>query len=830
MPRWKDIAQSKEYQSLDQLGRLARREKFWQDVIKKSPKFKKMSRFQRKKLRNTWDRQAIIEEVRRGWERPEGLTGLPIKGLKLAGRGVEKVAKFIEPSERELAYSRGVDLPFMRQLAAEYARFYKPEYVLTGAAAGKLLGAAAKPVGRFISKRTPAAMKQTLAKVMTVGKGQPKAYQELAQKTHLERLAGAREAQTVAKTLSEEPFTGRILTGKEQRIVGKIFRGEAETIRKLPKYQKYSHIAKQGREIMDKWSRELVKSGIPKKSAEEAIDKNIGRYMARMYRSKLAKGGNFFTKKNIRLRLEGLKHRKELSAAVLRRMGEIKEPALPTATRVKQLSETAANAKLFKTVAKNPEWVAKTNITGNMIKMPNSPALGALRNKWVINEIGEDINAIIEAKAFSIPIYSKALEAWKFGKVVLNPATHSRNIMSNSILLDLSGVSHARQAKLLPRVARDYLRKGKVYQQAVKHGAIGDEFVGGEIARIRDTYLKGGGSNLERLMRVVKKPFQKAADIYQAEEQLAKMIKFTDMLERGATPEVAAREAQKWLFNYSRVPKFVEGAKHIAPFATFTYKAIPRVAEAITTNPLRVYKYYALFKSWNEAARKSLGMDEKEFKGAQKALPPWYFRAIGDMPLTLLMPWRDKNNDLQWYNLEYTLPLGMAPEIIRKGFFGGFVGNPVLTIVGELRANRDFKGSPIVPVGATKAEMIQKVTEYIYRQVAPSLAPAIPPITKGGYSFEKIVDAIMKRPDYAGRVRELPTTLLDTLAGIKISPLNIREAKMFKVKELQRNIQDLQMQMMRVQSHRGISAEEKLKNRIEIKRKIERLLEKYREE
>ena len=836
MAKWRDIIESNEYQSLHPIQKGLKKREFWDKTVENSNTYKDMSSDKKKSVRENFFVQRESEGittaqiVKDAFKNPQANTAI-IEGVKKWGKGIDWLAEKIEPNQEELAGKTGIGLtvPFAKQMMAEATRFYKPEYVLTAPLVAKAVGKIASPVGKALWKRVPKKVQKFLTKELTVGKGTPKAYQALSEKATLDRAAGGREAEGVAQILTKEPFTGRTLTGKEQRTVGRIFRGEAETIRQLPKYQEYSAIANQGRKVMDKWSSELVKSGIPKQAAEEAIDANMGKYMARMYKSKVAKGGNFFTKKNIRLRLDGMKKKQQLSAEVLRKMGEIKEPAFPTAVRTKQISDTVTNAKLFKQVSSNPEWVANANLTGDMIKMPNSPNMGALRNKWVVPEIGKDINSIVEAKAFAIPVYSKALSAWKYGKVVLNPATHVRNMMSNSMLLDLSGVNHLRQAQLMPGVMKDYLSKGKMYRLALKHGAVGGEFVGGDVAKIRASYLSGKGGNLNKWLNVLKAPFKQAGTVYQAEEQISKLVKFTDMMGKGATPEVAAKEAQKWLFDYSKIPNIIEGAKQISPFITFTYKSIPRLAEAITNNPMRVYKYYALFKGWNKAAEKTLGMTEAEFNKEKKALPPWYFQSLGGMPMTLMMPWKDKNNDTQWYNLEYTLPIGMAPEIMREGLVKGMVSNPFITIPGALKSNKDFKGSDIVPVGAGKYEKMQKAMEYTYRQIAPSLAPGIPKITKGGYSFEKIMDSLMKRPDYAGRVRDLPTTLLDTLAGIKISPLNVKQSNMFKMKKLSFNIRSIQRQMVKTQTHKGVSDEEKTKNRIDTKRKIENLMKEFKE-
>src|SRR3990167_2713157 len=171
--------------------------------------------------------------------------------------------------------------------------------------------------------------------------------------------------------------------------------------------------------------------------------------------------------------------------------------------------------------------------------------------------------------------------------------------------------------QLFPKIFGEYLGKGKLYQQALKDGAIGGEFVGTEtMQKLKGFYLGTKGNNLERWMNVAKMPFQKAGELYQGMEQLSKMVKYADVLEKGGTRQLAAQEAQKWLFNYQEVPKLIDFLRKSpfgAPFITFTYKAIPRVAETLVNRPLALYKYNALFNAVNETSRKFQGLSPDEF-------------------------------------------------------------------------------------------------------------------------------------------------------------------------------------------------------------------------
>lgn len=861
MATWREVIQDENYKKLPLGERVKTKNEFFKYTISQSDKFKSLPIEKQKQLKTDFFTPKPEESLEPFSEEKPTIGGIARTAVEqfqtkspfaLLDRPVEEAAKFIEPDKAEPGVAGALKF-IPRQMAAEALRAYKPSTAGAFGLGMKAIKPIARPVGKFIVSKTPQVVKEALKPIgrflnknLTVGKGQPKAYQEIAQEAELERGVGAREAEQVAKTLTTKEamevsevmgiknFPGikpkiveKQIPLDEQQYIGRIFRKETIESPELlahPKYQELKAISDEGRAIMDKWSTELAKSGIPKAEAAKVIEENVGSYMARMYKAKLKpeqEGVGLF--KDLRLRLNGLKHRKDLSEDVRNLMGEIKEPALPTAIRVREISSSIANNKLFSKVAQNPEWTSATNTTGKLIKMPDSPSVGALKGKWVVPEIAEDINAITKIGQQSQGMYLKALSAWKYGKVVLNPAAQTRNALSNTILLDLSGTNHLRQAQLFPKAFDEIISKGKVYQQALNDGAIGGEFAGTEtMQKLKEVYLGSQKTNLQKWMDVASTPFKKAGEVYQGMEQTAKLVKYMDVLDKTGNSKLAAQEAQKWLFNYNKVPKFIDVLRKSpigAPFITFTYKSIPRIAEAMVNRPMAVYKYKALFDTINETSRKYQGMTPVEYSRQKKLLPPWVLKDIGGVPTNLLMPWKDKYNRTQWLNLEYILPVGQAPEMAERGL-AGFVSSPAFNIVSDIIKNTDFKNTSIIPPEATKTEAAKAISEYIYRQIVPSLAP-------GGYSAEKIRAGFAKEPEKFNpeRTREAIPALLDSLVGIKINPLDVDEAEQFKWFNKKKRLDSIKQEMYRVINNPVLKEDFREKRIEELFNKQEKVLE-----
>lgn len=558
------------------------------------------------------------------------------------------------------------------------------------------------------------------------------------------------------------------------------------------------------------------------------------KYMPRLYLEKeAAKEKSVFGFSNNKIKQDRFRGRTDLPPEARQNMGEITKPAYPVAKGLAEVDDAVENARLFKAVSENRAWATSDEAyaTANGWKqIPKTKAYGDLSGKYVDPYIAKDIESITQAKGDAQRIYEKGLSLWKFGKVILNPATHFRNMMSNAILMDLGGVDLARQPELLYRAAKELSKNGLVAQEAKKAGLLGNEFFGGEIKAFRDALLATGQepSTLGKLLSVSKRIGNKAGAAYQTEEQVFKLAKYIDNRAKGLSVQAAVDDAEKWLFNYSKVPKAVDFMRRApvvgAPFITFASKALPRVIEAATTNPVSVYKYYALFNAIENISKEKLGISEKDFKLLKR----------GARGQTVVLPFKDTNGDPLVLDLSYILPWGDIGEM------GGFMGLPPALAFGgplktfiELGFNKSlYRDAPIWNATDTISMRAGKMGDYVLKAMLPTMMPGIPGVEspfRGGYSYEKLRAATKDDPAYPfNKVQSLPLAIADTVFGIKIKPTELTRLKIRAIMDANQQMEEAQANLTMIERHKGISANYKAKATQDFEFKTRRITKELR--
>ena len=556
-----------------------------------------------------------------------------------------------------------------------------------------------------------------------------------------------------------------------------------EQVRTNPRYQQFFPIVREARNLMDDWSKDLKGLGITTEKANEIIQERMGTYQARIYKHYLVENKKSFDSpfvvKKLKTFLNGLKSQKDLSYEVQRELGLITAPALPVYLRGTELSATVANERVFKSIAANPEWTFDQKIVtknSELMKIlhyiPDSPIYGSLRNKYVTRPVFDNVNDIAVGK-ISGPVgelfdfYSKGLSAFKYGKVVLSAAAWSRNFVTNTIMSDISGLDHARQAILYPQAFRSYLTKDKIYQEFKNTGLFRGQWFGDEVQKIERYFVGVQKNGLEKALESTSTSFNNIGKLYQANDDLHKMVLALGEYQKTGSAKLAVEHGLKWGFNYRDIPTAVKVGKHIQPFMTYTYKSVPRIAETIVENPLVLYKYNAFFNSFNDASRQTLGISKDEYEKAVDLLPKWHLKSIGSMPTMLLLPQKNKNGDLQFLSLEYYMPLGFIPDVASKVFenpieaLAALIGNPFLSVPVDIGVNKQFTGKSITSPLRSDMENIQQLLGYVVQQFGPSLMPRVLPGVKGGYAAENIYDALEGtiKGGYKGETKK--NTLID---------------------------------------------------------------------
>ncbi|KKK79091.1 hypothetical protein LCGC14_2836990, partial [marine sediment metagenome] len=282
-------------------------------------------------------------------------------------------------------------------------------------------------------------------------------------------------------------------------------------------------------------------------------------------------------------------------------------------------------------------------------------------------------------------------------------------------------------------------------------------------------------------------------------------------------------DAEKWLFDYSEVPRVIDWSRQSplgAPFITFTYKALPVIAESIVTAPWRMGGILATLYWINKKAADQLGLSERQREEIEKVLPERMKGGFAGTPKFLMLPFRDKYGQVQYLDLTYILPWGdigeaggLGRDIVEKipglRSVAGLtrqvpgLGSPLVQTLAEIGLNKSsFTGREIYHPWESKAEISKKISLYLWRQDAPSLAP-------GGYGETRLRKAITQEPDYMGRTSSLPTAAASSLLGLKTTPIDPRVQRIYRHAEKQREIRDIEMQIGRVRRNRGLKGPEK---------------------
>ena len=609
--------------------------------------------------------------------------------------------------------------------------------------------------------------------------------------TSLEALAGQAEIQEISGL---SPLLKKI-TSMQRR-----FPGKAELSRKLQ--TQIDDIARSVHESYAEGGTGYFPRFYATKEAEEAARKS------RIY------GAD-------KIRTKYLQRREDLSFEVRKEMGEILSPKGPVVKRLVQEGHDIEMAKLFQWTAQNPEWVSEMWRPGFAAKaLPDTKAYGALRGMFVKQRIHDDLTALYNIKGNFEAAYDSFMGTWKLGKVVFNPATHFRNMFSNSILLDLSGMDHIAQAKYMSK-ALNHIRKGSEEYNTARQYFMRTTLISGELF---DDMLKGldatkGQVGFQKLIATINSASNAVSyapsQIYQAEEFMGKFMKYLQVREQGGSVTAAITEAEKWLFDYSDLAGWERNiARRIMPFYTFPRKALPRVLEAAANRPHVIAKYPMIAKAMMQTSLYALDIKENDWKYVEENLPDYMENGS-----YILMPYRDANGDLRFLDWTYLVPWGELYEANERGILKAGITNPIFQLISDIRANKSgWTNQKIyddaIPVEkqtpAYRKEQNLKKMLYVWQGLVPSL------MYKGIY-WDKLYGAATGKTA-RGKDMLLPETIAHTLFGMRTQAVDSDEQRRWRLMEMKDGFDELRGNMYKVaiQRSRGDITEEEYQKKWDI--------------
>jgi hypothetical protein len=441
-------------------------------------------------------------------------------------------------------------------------------------------------------------------------------------------------------------------------------------------------------------------------------------------------------------------------------------------------------------------------------QVPDVKAAGPAAGKWFPQAIADDLNQGMTKPGKMMQKWRTGVGWWKYGKVVLSPATHARNMMSNYMLASMAGLSPFRPQRYV-QAMRALNRQDEYFREAKAAGTfLQDTFAAAELPKLLD--ISDDLSGLKKgLTATLRKIGQKPSNLYQAEERLFKMAMYIDKRKAGVLPKAAADFAEEALFNYRRVPEFIDQIRRtgVVPFITFSYKAIPATARALWQRPATVNRIGNVFRTFED--RTPEGHDTRQ-------LLPEYMRE-GWMKL----PGTDEKGRPQYFNMEYILPFGDLGELTTGSGFGGrggpaagLINSPLVNTAAALATGTDpFTNQQI-------DEQFGGVSGYISRLILPSLL--------GGHGFTDITRAAQGIPTNPFNIRAEPRTLkqalLANLLGVRITAVDFPQQYRYRLLDINREMRDVQTRVRRWRTAQQQGVDPK-----RVKSELTKLSERYAE-
>lgn len=424
--------------------------------------------------------------------------------------------------------------------------------------------------------------------------------------------------------------------------------------------------------------------------------------------------------------------------------------------------------------------------------------------------------------------FDKLQTLWKKTKTAWNPATHVGNTTSNVMLLDFADTD----INYLLKAYREMVvnKNSKLHRQAKIDGIFDVDLVSRELGdSITDIekaikelqgerFGTGWQGHLKSYFTFGKKwSIDKMEKAYQFEDQVFRMAVYMDRLDKGFEPAEAALEARKWFIDYDINAPLIQTLKRTAvPFISYTYRAIPLLAEAAALRPHKFAKWAAFGHALNEGfaylADDTVGEDIDRVTMREQYTKKLFGGApiVGDvMPYTTIrMPFDDANGNALYFDASRWIPGGDIFEQ-REGS-AGIPGLPSPLQPGGLWvdaiANYMFKvdpftGQKLEDLGVDEESTLE-ISKHFMKRLPPNI-PFIPGtfasnkwekakrVTKGEIDGEQVIGSQYVAPD-------TPFLALAYGFGFKLRPQDATVNERVKRNDYRREISALEAKRKKI--------------------------------
>jgi hypothetical protein len=448
--------------------------------------------------------------------------------------------------------------------------------------------------------------------------------------------------------------------------------------------------------------------------------------------------------------------------------------------KIEGLTEKAENLKgfdkksiddAFRFLEKNINDLSFTK--DDLVEELGQARWGDLAGKHIPEEMMEYLKPIINPDPDT---FGKQLVAnFKFFKVIMNPGTHARNIISNMILNWWKlGIGPWRLDEYVGAI-NDIKKNSPLWQRAVKQGAGLDTFAAAEMKGLLNSpEANAWGKGVASWEKT--KSF--LGNIYQQEENVAKMVAFRHYVKKGVSDEEAWKAAESATFNYAQVTPFVRKLRESLfgfPFITFTIKSTPVAVETALKNPRRVSAIGKIKEAIENQA------DLEEVEAEREAEPPWIKQGF-----YIKVPVKDQHGRSAYFDLTYILPFGdlmsgsflEAPIKRETGLPEGpgaaaLTKSPVLGLIKEIGSNQDFYGNKIWKESDPTELQLKDLFRHIVKAYAPPLAGDL---MAGGYNEAGETQVRgLRGSAQASDENQKRTTMQELLrmVGLKVQPVEL---------------------------------------------------------